>query len=58
MTIIMKDSLSVREIRLLRYHTINKSKVLSERKHAIMWDLKKALDKVSKRKGDKISKKL
>ena len=46
------------EITLLGYHTTNKSKVLSERKHAIMWEIKKALSQVSKTKEDKIRKKL
>ena len=46
------------EISLIGYHTTNKSKMLSERKHAIMWEIKKALSQVSKRNGDKIRKKL
>ena len=46
------------DISILGYHTSNKHKVLSERKHLIMWELKKALEKVSKTKGDKIRKRL
>ena len=46
------------DISIKGYHTTSKTKALSERKHAIMWDLKKALEKVSKTKADKIRKKL
>jgi len=47
-----------KDISLIEVPTASKTKALSERKHAIMWELKKALEKVNKRKGDKIRNKL
>ena len=47
-----------KEISLIGYHTTNKTKALSERKHDIMWKLKKELEKVNETKADKIRKKL
>ena len=45
-------------ISLIEVPTASKTKGLSEKKHAIMWEIKKALPKVSKTKADKICKKL
>ena len=45
-------------ISLINVPTASKTRALSERKHDIMWEIKKALDRVSKRKGDKIRKRL
>ncbi len=47
-----------KEISLINVPTASKTKPLSERKHALMWEIKKALEKVSKTKGGKIRKKL
>ena len=46
------------DISLLGYHSANKAKALSGKKHEIMWELKKELEYASKRKGDKIKKRL
>ena len=43
---------------LIEVSTASRTKALSEKKHLVMWELKKQLDRVSKTKGDKIRKKL
>ena len=47
-----------KDISLIEVPTASKTRALSERKHLIMWELKKELEKVSKTKGDKIKKRL
>ncbi len=47
-----------KDISLIAVPTTSKTRPLSERKHIIMWELKKQLDRVSKTKADKIKKKL
>ena len=42
------------ELRLLGYYSNIKTNRLADRKHELIWEIKKALDKVSKRNGDKI----
>ena len=42
----------------LGYYSNNKTKTLAGRKHELMWETKKELDRVSKRKGDKIRERL